>query len=453
VPERTVPRSTGGARHQLIVPRRADQPADPRRPRWGRRIGLAVVLATAIGVTPSVVERAEAGVTVSVDFDRPLLDVPRDHIGFTATTFDVDGGTVPDDPADTATLARLGAGAVRIHLRATPDGGVVSGAAGGQESVSADTWLRTYTGMGLAPTVVLDLDRSGALAVLRYLREHDHPVHRFVLGNEMDANSAADVSPAEYVRRFREIATAMRAVDPTLQIGGPAPAHFEGLSDELVRGLLRGPARSRASFIDFHGYGAGRGEQATMDSSWRYGEQLDRLRELVDDPSVGLQVGEFNLNWADEPQNNTQTQAVWVAAALGTILSRGAVAFQYGDKNQAMGLVADGRPKPSYRGMAAFTGGGVFRPFGATMVQAESSFPAVRVFASVDGINIVIVNTGPATPCRLRLDGFDGGRARVWQDEGGGFRELGQLEVDSRADVALPPLSVTTMVFDDAPQK
>ncbi len=108
-----------------------------------------------------------------------------------------------------------------------------------------------------------------------------------------------------------------------------------------------------------------------MASSWRYGEQLDRLRERIDDPDVELQIGEYNLNWADEPQNNTPAQAVWVASALGTILSRGAVAFQYGDKNQAMGLVADGRPKPSYWGLAAFTGGGEFRPFGATMVRLD----------------------------------------------------------------------------------
>jgi hypothetical protein len=453
--------ASGAGRHQpasaagaAAAPARSPRPAprNARSPRWGRRIGLAAVLVAAIGLVPVLTEVGGPAVAITVDFDDQLVAVPRESIGFTATTFDVEGGTVVDNANDAAALGRLGAGAVRIHLRATADGSVVTGAAGGILDVPAQRWLQAYAGMDLQPTVVLDLDRAGALAVQRQLRRSGLRVHRYVLGNEMDANSRSDVTGAQYVRTFRDIAAAMRAVDPSLQIGGPAPAHFEGLDAELVDGLLGGPVAGRASFIDFHSYGAGEGERATMDSSWRYGEQLDRLRKMIDDPAVELQVGEYNLNWADDPQDNTQAQAVWVASALGTILSRGAVAFLYGDKNQALGLVADGVPKPSYRGMAAFTGGGQFRPFGSMMVRSSSSDPAVRVFASAGEANIVIVNTGPATPCRLRLAGFGGGRATVWQDEGGGFRRIGQLEVEAAAELPLPPNSITTLVFEPARQ-
>jgi hypothetical protein len=420
-----------------------------RPPRWGRRIGLTLALVVAVGLMPLIADQADPAVSITVDFAERTVATPRTNIGFTATTFAVDGGTVVSNAGDASALGRLGAGAVRIHLRRGPDGSVVTGAAGGDQAVPADRWLQAYEQMGLAPTVVLDLDRDGALAVLHHLRLAGHDVRRYVIGNEMDANSRADVSAEEYVRRFTEIATAMREVDPSLEIGGPAPADFEGLDQSLVAGLVQAPRAGRASFIDFHAYGAGEGEQATMPSSWRYGGQLDRLRDMIGERSVGLQVGEYNLNWADEPQNNTQAQSVWVAAALGTILSRGAVAFQYGDKNQAMGLVAGGVPKASYWGMAAFTGAGLFRPFGTTMVRADSDEPAVRVFASADESNVVIINTGPDRPAWLRLNGFAGGHTAVWQDTAGQFDRIGQLALASRSELQLPAMSVTVLVLDE----
>lgn len=420
--------------------------------RWSQLVLPAVAVTVAVVFASLVTAHAvvEPSVSIDVDFGAELVGTPREHIGFTATTFDVDGGAVPRNAGDTAALDQLRAGAVRIHLRGGPDGSVVTGAEGGVGDIAAEQWLETYAGMGADLTVVVDLDLTSAMAVLTYVRAAEIPVERYVIGNEMDANSRADVPKEEYVMRFREIARSMREVDPSLRVGGPAPAYFEGLDQELVDGLVRAPRAERASFIDFHAYGAGAGERATMASSWRYADQLDRLRMMIDDPAVGLQVGEYNLNWSEEGQNNTQVQSVWVASALGTILSRGAVAFQYGDKNGALGLVADGVPKASYWGIAAFTGASRFRPFGTTMVRSTSSNPAVRVFASTRGKNIVIINTGDGRSAGVTLHGFDGARASVWQSVAGEFRETGSIDVESGIDVELAPMSITTIVLDEA---
>lgn len=422
-----------------------------RRGRWSLRpVALGAALAAIIALTLSAHAVVEPPVSIVVDFGSVPVPTPASNIGFTATTFDVDGGDITRSPGDAATLSELGAGAVRIHLRQGEDGSVVTGAQGGVAGVPARRWLETYAGAGAQLTVVVDLDQAGALAVLRYLRSSGFRVHRFVIGNENDANSRADVPPEEYVKRFRAIARAMRAVDPTLQIGGPAPAYFEGLDQALVDGLVQAPTAERASFIDFHAYGAGEGERAAMSSSWRYADQLDLLRGMIDDPTVGMQVGEFNVNWSDEPNNNTQFQSVWVASALGTILSRGAVAFQYGDKNSAMGLVADGRPKASYWGIAAFTGAGRFRPFGTGMVSSVSSTGAVRVFASTGDKNVVIVNTGEVTSAGVALDGFAGGTATVWQSVAGEYTRAEPADVGTELDLPrLPALSITVIVLDE----
>jgi hypothetical protein len=158
-------------------------------------------------------------------------------------------------------------------------------------------------------------------------------------------------------------------------------------------------------------------------------------------------VGEFNLNWSDEPRNGTQFQTVWVAAALGTILSEGAAAFLYGDKNAALGLVAGGVPKPSYWGIAMFTGAGLFRPFGSGAVGATSASSAVRVFASTRQSNVVLVNTGAATHASVQLLGYSGGEAEIWQSIDGQPVRRGPTRVGSQLTLALPEQSVTTVVL------
>jgi len=290
------------------------------------------------------------------------------------------------------------------------------------------------------------------VGVLNYVRATHHDVRRFIVGNEMDANSKSNVTKADYVTKFGDIAAAMRAIDPTVQIGAPAPAYFEALDAQWVRALVRAPQPRRASFIDYHAYGAGNGQAASMDTSWRYDTQIAQLRAMIGDPSVGIEVGEYNMNWGNDPQNNTQAQTVWVASALGSILSGGAVAFQYGDKNNALGLVADGgRPKASYWGMGMFTGAGEFRHFGTSMVSATSSTPTVRVFASTDQKNIVVANTGGATYANVRMSGFASGAAQVWQSTDLAPTRLPDAGVSGGSlGLTLPPRSVTTLVLGDA---
>jgi hypothetical protein len=99
--------------------------------------------------------------------------------------------------------------------------------------------------------------------------------------------------------------------------------------------------------------------------------------------------------------------------------------------------------------MAAFTGGGQFRPFGTMMVGSSSSNATVRVFASTADKNIVIVNTGDARSARVTLDGFAGGTATVWQSEAAEFHAAAPTEVGSTLDLQLPGMSITRVVVDE----
>src|SRR4051794_26072932 len=236
-----------------------------------RRAVLAVLLLAPL-LNPSGLQPATASPQVKVDvqFGTTVATTPASRIGFTASGFGVDGGPVPRSRADQAALAALGAGAVRIHLAPDGKGGVVAGAAGADRTLSGDQWLDTYEGMGLEATVVVNLDPADAVAVQHHLTATGHHVRRYVLGNELDANSRSDLGQDAYVERFGEVAAALRSSDPTLQVGGPAVACWDCLGRDFVRKLVALPAERRPSFVDWHEYGAGDGEPAAMSTSYRY---------------------------------------------------------------------------------------------------------------------------------------------------------------------------------------
>jgi hypothetical protein len=423
-------------------------------------LGIAVSAAGLFSVPTAV--QAAATTTIAVDFTTPIANSPAANFGLTFSTFgaSVDGGPTATSPADIAALKALAPGTIRVHLKPDANGNIVTGADNGDTSVSGDAWVDTMEQIGAEPTVIVNLDQADALAVLNYLNANGHAVKRYILGNEFDANSKSNVSAAEYATKFRQIAAAMRAITPGLEIGGPAPASFAtDTLQTVIDGIVtNATGTQRASFIDYHAYGSGAGVNATIADSTRYAQQLQQLRTMIGDASVGIQVGEFNMNWGDESQNNTHFASVWVANAFGTIISQNARGLVYADKNNAMGLVGpNGTPKASYIGMEMFTGqpGGI-RHFGTQVVQSSSSDAAVYVYASRDADNIVVVNTGAATTAQLALTGVTTGTADVWQSAGDIATihtpvNIGTVTIAGGAATAsLPGMSITTFVVNSS---
>lgn len=426
-------------------------------------LGSGLVLALCAGATVYVQTQGTASAApdtvVSVDFTKVIAATPPENFGVTFSTFGVDGGPTAKSPDDIAALRGLGVGSIRVHLAPNEKGQVVSGAQGGDREVTGLEWLTAIEAIGAEPTVVVNADPADALAVLNHLNGNGHHVKRFVIGNEMDKNSKSEMSAEQYTAAFRNIAGQMRAVTPGLEIGGPASAGFdESLISAFIDGAVyKAPPQERASFIDFHMYGGGTGENATIASSVRYAEQLDKVRMLLADaPGVGIQVGEFNMNWGDESQNNTHFASVWVANAMGNILTRGANAFLYADKNASMGVLGpQGTPKAGYVGVEMFTGSPLgIRHFGRQAVQATSNNPDVYAYASNNDANIVVVNTGEEGTARIDLAGALRGSVDIWQTSGA----LGEVNrpvkrgtvniSNGGIEATLPGMSISTFVVN-----
>ncbi|HUR01719.1 MAG TPA: PA14 domain-containing protein, partial [Nonomuraea sp.] len=175
-----------------------------------------------------------------------------------------------------------------------------------------------------------------------------------------------------------------------------------------------------------------------------------------------VQIGEFNSDHKDDDGHRTLTHfnTLWGAAALGQILHAGASAYQYGDKNGQLGLTSEkgegdiprNEPLPIYHGIGMYTGEGLFRPFGKTIVQASANNDKLHVFASDQSKNVVLVNVG-ADPIEagLALTGLTAGTAAIWQSTSDAWtpHRTGTATITGgKATVTLPAGSATTLVID-----
>ena len=86
------------------------------------------------------------------------------------------------------------------------------------------------------------------------------------------------------------------------------------------------------------------------------------------------------------------------------------------------GLVVDIHPddsNPAYHGIGTFTGEGLFRGFGTTMVMADTTLPQVEVFASNHAKNIVVLNMDQSATqnATFSLSGASSGSIEVWRKD------------------------------------
>src|SRR5258708_32037550 len=107
-----------------------------------------------------------------------------------------------------------------------------------------------------------------------------------------------------------------------------------------------------------------------------------------------------------------------------------------------------------------FTGEGLSRGFGDTVVHASTTLPNIEVYASDNSKNIVVINKDPslAQTARVSLNGAISGTIDVWRkDESVLFPnppiKAGTLPLENGAfTYQLPPFSVTTFVLHTTSQ-
>jgi hypothetical protein len=422
---------------------------------------------------------------IIIDYKKPIRQLDPIAVGM-----DISGYGYPyvfaNDQNEQKKLNALGIKYMRMDLQYSNPGDatskIICAADGCDRSWTGDQWVQAMKAIGVQPLIIVPYSPVDATNMVKHFnKDTANYVQYWIIGNEPDQSG---VSAADYSSSFNQDYDAMKAVDPTLKIGGGATAWYD---TSFLQTFLQ-LSGSRVDFVDFHGY-AQQGDvpgdyTALFQSAAGYGKSINNLRSLIQQivparaSQIGIEVGEWELNWGGAAQNNTNFHAVWTASVLGHILSSGGWSLFYADKGNALYgdqesiTDSDGHivnvymddAKPAYHGMGMFTGEQLFRGFGNTIVQASTTLPNLEVYASDNPKNIVVINTDPsvAWTATISLYGAIGPvqtavpakMVSVWRkDESVLFPDLPvQLTTLSLDDgtftYQFPPFSITTFVLN-----
>ncbi len=418
---------------------------------------------------------------IVIDYTSPMWKLNPIAIGM-----DISGYEYPNvfanDYIEQQKLKSLGIKYMRMDLKYStpgdPTSKIVCSANGCDTRWTGDQWVQAIKAIGAQPLIIVHYSAVDAANMVKHFNKDTNNYARYwIVGNEPDQ---AGISAATYSTNFNQDFDAMKAIDPTIKIGGGATA----FNDVPFLQTFLQQSGSRVDFVDFHGYaqeGNVPGDYTTLfQIAAGYGNGINNLRSLIQQivparaSQIGIEVGEWGLNWAGTAQDNTNFHAVWAASVLGHILRSGGWSLFYADKGNALygsqqtitdpyGHVVNingDDTNPSYHGIGMFTGEGLFRGFGDTMVNANTTLPNVEVYASDTPKNIVVINKDPsiAQTATVSLNEVTSGTIEVWRkDESVLFPnppiKLGTLPLQNGTfTYQLTPFSITTFVLHTTSQ-
>ncbi len=414
-----------------------------------------------------------------IDYTSPIRKLDPLAMGM-----DISGYGTPNvlvnDQLEQQKLKALGMKYMRIGLKYStpgdPTSKIICSGSGCDTRWTGSQWIQTIKSLGAQPLILVPSSPVDAANMVKYFNKNTNNYVRYwVIGNEPDL---ANIPAATYSINFNQEYDAMKAIDPTIKIGGGVTAWYDA---PFLQAFLQQSGK-RVDFVDFHSYGQeGKvpgDETVLFQRATQLSNDINNLRSLIQRivpgraSQIGIEVGEWELNWNGDAQNQTNFHAVWTASVLGHILSSGSKSLFYADKNNALYenwhviTISHERkvtihvddPGPAYHGIGMFTGEGLFRGFGDTLVRAYTTLPQVEVYASNTPKNIVVINKDPsmARIAVVRLKGINAGKIEIWRKDGSMPFLNPPLKLGTRPVLNgtftcwLPPLSVTVFLLHPA---
>ncbi len=449
-------------------------------------LGIGIVLFAGVGVIilsqqrTNYTQHAAANGNVNIDYTTIIQKLDPKAIGL-----DISGYFTPlafgNDTVEQQKVKQLGPKYLRMHLiyqtSGDPTSKIICGGGGCNTTITGDQWINAIKSVGAEPVVIVYTKSAvdAANMVKHFNKDTNNPVKYWIVGNEPNINGYSVQSYSDY---FNADYDAMKAIDPTIKIGGGTTAWYDQTWLQQFLQLTG----SKVDFVDFHGYP----QQGTTDGDYTklfqnadgYGNDVTKLRAVINStvPSrasqIAIEVGEWELNWGGSAQNNINFHSVWAATAFGGILKAGGYSMFYADKGnliygsphtfidstgKSYSVVPDDT-NPAYHGIGMFTGEGLFQHFGDTMVSATTTFPNIEVFASDNPKNIVLINKDPSTTqlATVAVTGLSSGTFDVWRKDESISPpnppvKIGTVSIQNGTfTYQLTPFSVTTFVLTSA---
>jgi hypothetical protein len=463
--------------------------------RWLSSLAMAVALVAGAAVSPAASSAAVAS-NVTVNFGKVIGSVSRDQFGLDISGY---GPTYITDDATEDAMLKGRYGVMRMGLMyktpGDPSSPIVANGAGASQTITGDQWVSAIKKLGATPVVIVPADATDAVNMVRHFNAGTDPnrVSEWIVGNETDNSGGSDpMSATAYADTFNTIYDAMKKVDPTITIGGPATA-FPDFS--YIQTFLD-ISGSRTDFIDFHEYGEGGGtllcDSTLLADTTQWQRSVGQIRAMIKDTpqskarasQIPIQVGEYNTDWSTDPDpastahcdaGTAPVQYRNVATVIDAsvflhLVQAGATGMTFADHNGALGAVYDlpnasrpgyaqngapqDGPMPAYLGEGFFTGihGTTLSHFGTKLVQSATTLGGVEVVASSSADVIVLINKSPKK--QSAVVGVGSGLAKVAGYQKGSSGASYALPAALRLKVTggqvaltLPAWSVTQLVL------
>lgn len=427
--------------------------------------------------------------TVSVDFNNVVRTI--DPLTFSAVESGYGSTKLPNDINQRAEIALLGIAMLRINLGyqtpGNPNSTIVSKVAGADTSITGTQWVNAIKDTGAIPQIRVQMDATlpqstwvtdAANMVTYFNVTTGNRVDRWVIGNEPSDNGHTVES---YAQGFVAMAAAMKNVDPTIKIGGPASAQYNASNSGFLKAALTRIQQlgGTPDFAIFHSYGSGNASNATLldETLQKYETNPADFRTYLINtwgPSVGgampIEIGEWNLKTSSDARQLQHYATIWSALAMGRMVKSGVIGRFYADKNGlTMGFLVDtanpayggssytgqpNDPMPAYHGIGMYTGESLFDGFGTQLVSTTVTSSTNQVFAvsSNAAKNIVAVNYSSSdnTTTTFNLTGITNASVEVWQKNAGNQTpvNLGTINVTGGSfNYTLDAYTVTAFVI------
>lgn len=145
---------------------------------------------------------------------------------------------------------------------------------------------------------------------------------------------------------YNKAAIAMKSVDPTIKVGGPALTY----NDNSTLAAFLGTCGSNVDFVSWHRYLTGNlalSNDQIMAGSPNYASQVRSMRstviKVIPNRQIPLFLGEYNINYSwqsGETRQNTYIGAVWFASVLKHLADAGIeMATSWNAKDGIYGLI------------------------------------------------------------------------------------------------------------------
>lgn len=326
----------------------------------------------------------------------------------------------------------------------------ISDAASELELVSARNIARTKT------TIDYEIGSpEAAAALVRLLNvEHGFGVKYFEIGNELYAWGEQTQTPEQYAERFTLVGSAMKAVDPTIQLGVPAFERYPSLGAPQPWNTTLFQLAGRAiDFLSVHPLMPANLDAFPAEIQLAFPEMIDRENSIGETqklfgeespdarPAIPVFATEWGMNCCarDNPLFHTLASGIFAADMLGVLAKDGAAganhSLPYGIYHGAFGgdPATGWWPRPialvqelfgarfGSRYLRATISGPTYDVDGSHWPLVPGTYRWVTAYASTNAagshVYVMLVNRHATAgyPASIRIDNFrGGGRWRTW---------------------------------------